>query len=330
MLVVCLLVAACTGSDPAPVGHDETSEETSGPRLPSLSVHGAGEGTIWLLAGPEPISANVFRIAAGTGQVRQVTSNPKGHGISWLSASKAGVVVADARTGTDRVGMLSQTGQVTPIHTGDPDTTRAFTPALAPDGTVAFARAVYPLESGVPMVPGSSSGSVAPSPGRVAPVWELVVAPPGSGPVTVVHHGDTDVAAPAWGPGMALAFVESPGTHDPGVRPQVLIQRDRSAPVVRFDVALDKVGSLAWGPHEAVPLAVTDGERATVLLDLETRTQRRLPAGWVGLCWSPHGRQLLVARGADLGLVAADKPTQVVEVGRLDVGSAFGCGWVGE
>jgi len=317
-----LLVASCTS------GH---APSDGGSRVTGLPAPGVDHGTLWLLAGSTPTSANVFRVRLANGRVEQVTRNAEGRGISWLSASPRGIVVADGSRGTDRIGVLNpRDGRITPLDTGDERTTTWYTPAISPDGAVAFARAVWPgISQNGPPPPEPTPKSAAPRP-RDPPTWELVVSEPGRQTLAVVYRARPTLAAPVWGTGGALAFIESPGMQGRDVQPSVrVLDRDRQ-PSAAYPLPLSHASSLAWSSNDGTPLAATDGTGSTVLLNVRDGTTRVLPAGWVGLCWSPSGDRLLVGQGARLGLVSVTRPHEVAELGRFDRGQVYQCGWVDE
>ncbi|HEX6682352.1 MAG TPA: hypothetical protein VF062_06130 [Candidatus Limnocylindrales bacterium] len=325
LIAAWLLAASCT-SGHAPPSNDGSKDGTV---LTGLGSAGAGSGTIWLLAGPAPQSANIFRLTLSDRRVEQVTRNAQGHGISWLSASRAGIVVADASTGADRIGVLDTGGgRVTPLQTGDELTTTAYTPAISPDGAIAFARAMWPTgPPGGRRQASPASTSAVPGPGA-KPVWEIVVTDPGRKNLTVAHQAEPALAAPAWGPRGGLAFIESPGVQGGDSHPKVYVLNGDRRPAGSFRAPLGKASSLLWGQNEGMPLAVTDGVGSTALLDTRDGSSRPLPNGWVGLCWNPTGDRLLVGQGSRLALVATTKPEEVIDVGRFGGGNLYGCGWI--
>ncbi len=78
--------------------------------LPLKTLHRLPAGVFYLLAGrPNAYSANIWELTS-SGQEVQLTHNRVGFGISWLSASRAGVVMADASNGVDELARLTAHG----------------------------------------------------------------------------------------------------------------------------------------------------------------------------------------------------------------------------
>jgi hypothetical protein len=284
---------------------------------------------LWLLAGPNPTSANVFRVKIDGGAIAQETHNKAKFGVSRLSASETGVAVANASDGTDRLGMLDN-GRFVPLNLGDPATMREYTPAISPDGAIAFVRAVYPPRSPSPEPSARTEPPVVvtPRPGSEEPSWEIVVRSPHDGSLRVLHHGTVSVTAPVWGPDGALAYLEIPYARGKPPRATVHVL-DRAGQEIRsYDVNRESSGAwLVWGTATRTPLALADTNWG-ILFDMQTGAQTALPAQWTPQCWSPDGSSMLVARGTQLGLVRADRPAQATELGRFPSGNLYGCSWV--
>ena len=70
--------------------------------LPGGTARKLPGGVYYLLAGRTLGSLNVWEVRPGRA-VTQLTRNSSGHGVDALAASSAGIVLADATDGTDRL-----------------------------------------------------------------------------------------------------------------------------------------------------------------------------------------------------------------------------------
>src|SRR5579859_7379916 len=110
-----------------------------GPPVPAPTLRRLPAGIFYVLAGrPNIYSANIWEITR-SGQQVQLTHNRVGYGVSWFSASRAGVVMADASNGADELARLTAHGaQWLPAgHTRQPEI-GGQTPQIADDGEITY------------------------------------------------------------------------------------------------------------------------------------------------------------------------------------------------
>lgn len=232
------LLSACTGHDTGRVGIE----------LDGFAEHGLGGGAVWLLAGLVANQASVYRVDPKTHRVDRVASDPLG--ITSLSASKAGVVLSDAITGREVPSAIVD-GQVEPLRTGKPSLTSAYTPSIAPDGRIAFARVVYP---------------------DTQPAQGERRARDDAEPSLTEPEPDT-----RWEP-----VVEAGGTNDA----RIVIVDDNGKRHGRVEVpTIERVGGVDWSTQPGSPLAGSQaGGGDGALANPVTGRHVPLPKGWNPRC----------------------------------------------
>lgn len=283
------------------------------------------DGSLYLLVGP-PGSGNVWRLDLAAKSARQLTHNNNQDGVSWIAASPAGLVLADAATGVDVVSVYKG-------NKSQPLAGHGGTPAISPSGQVAFIE--------VPDVVGNTG----PQQWRIA-----VVTAPGQTPETYYEQPGPDMGALAWGPQNQLAVISAPGPRadpttsaEPNVAnsaspagspaaasaaPAVLILDAHGKIESRITPSFAAIGFLAWSPA-APALAVGGITGQSELVDVSNGHTTALPAGWTPECWSPDGQSLVVTRGNDLGVVRIASPHSVHTVETMTPDAPVtGCSWL--
>lgn len=248
-----LLVASCSGSPSAQ--HRRASSKAA-----AVSVYRAlGSGTLYLLSG-DPALGQVLEMQVRARKTRGLTS-----GMSWISASSRGLVLADDRSG-EGVFAVYHDGRVIDQPAG-----HVVTAAINDTGAVAYAEIPY---SGGP--------------------WRLIVQPPESGHGTLLYRQALDIGDFVWGPDHQLAMVSGITNGTPAV---IVLS---SAGKVEANLTAGLAGgiTIAWGVR-APGIAVGEYNRNT---DTFVRgqffrlsgTHQPLPAGWAPGCWNPAGTRLLM------------------------------------
>lgn len=305
-----LLVVGCTGGSPTPPGPTPTALEPTASADVELDVHPPDHpGTaLYILAGPAPLSYDVYRLLPETGQAERLTWNPPGLGISHVSAAGEQVVLADARTGQDELVRWEAGGRtVLPGEAGS----RGFAPQLHPDGRLLHLRLV-----------------VDPEQPNIDREFEVVVREHPTAPARVVYRDTTNLFA-TWGPDGSVAVAVLPGRGMPDEPSRLLLVDPGTSETVPLS------GEPGWSSiyllgHPGSPyLTVVDPRQAaTGFLHTGTGEWAPVPLGWVGLCPDPSGAAVLVARGQTLGLVSPTTPDQVRVVGQILVGTVGLCSWI--
>jgi hypothetical protein len=256
-----LLTSACSAGTTAP-----TRDSHAG-----VHVTGLTGQTLYLLVGPAAFSANVWRVPLAGGSPSQITHNREQFGVSWLSASPAGVVVADARTGIDNLGVLkANTVSLLPDgHVGGP--------AISDTGQIAYVR---PPEVVNPTGPAFFTLEVKPSLDRQSAVLYEQRAPALGNPVWIANG----------------AIAVSSGEPAPAGRPassgDVLILDGNGRVLARWTLRGIAAPFALVGRQSARSIAAVGFDNTALLLDPATGAQSPLPGHWRPLCWSPDGMTL--------------------------------------
>jgi hypothetical protein len=266
----------------APVG----AAATPGP-IPAAAVRHLPPGVFYLLAGRRISDTNVWQVGPG-GRETQLTHNPPGFGISAFAASRAGIILADARYGVDDLARWTRRGAswLRPRHAR-----KGFilgsVPDVGTDGRITYET----MPVGVTKVQGFTIWSRRSFTGRQEAVFKR----------------RADPGNPALGPRDQIAIV--------GVgRKQVIIVSRRGkvrSLRTRFSLGYPPV----WG-ERAPALAVSFKAHAAELFFPGGRREQ-LPGGWHPLAWSPAGGKLLMQSGAALGIWSMSAPRQVVAIGKV-------------
>jgi hypothetical protein len=298
ILALVLAVTSCTTQHP---GRQQSP-------IPAGLLTTLRGGTVYLLIGP-PASANLWLADHAHPAGERLTANPPGLGISWASASAAGLALADARTSVDVVSSYHD-HRVQPL----PAAQGGSVPAINPSGAIAYIG-----------IPGAASGH-GPDTWRV----ELTAAH-GSPSRTLYQQPRPDLGAMAWGPDDQLAVVSS-SCHGTS---QILILDSRGRVRTRLHADLASFCFLAWntsapglaiGSNPGLALTGT-GARAEMLTTSGKQTM--IPPGWLPMCWNPDGTTLLVAHGSTIGLWRPNAPAHISPLGTTGrFGPLNGCSWL--
>lgn len=310
MSLMGLLVAGCTTGSPPPSGPTPHAPEptanadvTFDLRLPDHP-----DTALYILAGPAPLSYDVYRVIPETGQVERLTWNPPGFGISHVSATDDQVVLADARTGQDElVTWEADRRTALPMAAGS----RGFAPGLHPDGRLLHLQLVAHAE-----------------PPHADRTFEVVVRAHPTAPARVVYQSTTHLSA-TWGPDGRIAVAVLPGREQPDGPSRLLLVDPETTDTTPLRGYPDWSSIYLVGHPDSPYLTVVNPRQAaTGFLHTGTGEWAPMPPGWVGLCPDPSGHSVLVTRDQTLGLVSPTDPDQVHVVGQIHAGSVGLCSWI--
>jgi hypothetical protein len=257
----------------------------SGRPLPAGTAARLPAGAYYLLAGRTLGSLNVWEVGPGRA-VAQLTHNRPGHGIDALAASAAGIIVADAADGFDRLARWTGHGLSWLRHDLRGPIIQGSSPDIRGNGTVGYV--TPPTESGVHRVADFA-------------IWTQ---PSFTSRATVVYRQRRPMDGPVFGPHGQIAIEGWTGPQG-SRRPSVLIYRDGQ--VTTLSTGVSAIPSLlAWG-RRAPALAVAFPAHRAELLFPDARRQP-LPRGWQPLAWNPSGTQLLMQSATALGIWSAAAP----------------------
>lgn len=292
-----LVLAACQAQGPGAGGPAE-GEVSGGTPAVGLWAEGpvALDGALYVLTGPDPYSGNVLEARLPDGDLRPLTANPPGYGISAMAASDAGLALATAENGSDQLRVIARG------HSALWGRAAASIPAIDARGRVLVAR---PTDTG----------------------YAIDLYEPGRARRTVLRN-DPDAPAAVWGPGASVLVIGP--TEGGGGGGSMVEERDLTGRLVRRVGPLDDyVGLLASPYPDRQPVtAVRPGATRSgfVLGDDLTRTTA-IPSDWSIGCWNPPGTALLVTKGTSVGLWRPARPRQVTVVGASTV-PISGCAWL--
>lgn len=269
----------------------------SGRPLPAGTAARLPAGCYYLLAGWTLRGLNVWEVGPGQA-VTQLTHNPPGRGVDALAASAAGIILADASDGTDRLAQWTHHGPVWLRHRDRGPYIRGSSPDLGASGTVGY------------VTPPSGSGS------RRDADFAIWTQPSFTSRATLVYRQRRPLDGPVFGPHGQIAIEGWTGPQD-ARRPSVLIYQ--GGHVTTLSTGVSAIPALvAWGRRAPALAVAFPAHRAELLFPDGTR--RPLPAGWQPLAWNPSGSQLLMQSNTALGIWSAATPGQVRTVGLITPG----------
>jgi hypothetical protein len=279
-----------------------TKGQAANPPFPSNAYDKLHDGTLYLLVG-DPGSGNLWQIDISTHIARKVTNNRSSYGVSWISASPAGVVMADASKGVDELATL-QAGVVKTLPEG-----HVFTPAISQDGNIAYIQ-----------IPDTVN--------HIGPdTWRLTLRPTsGHSDQILYQQAAPELGSLAWGANGQVATVSAPG-HTYGKNTPELLVIDPTGKIAhRLRPDIGDLGIIAWTAN-APGIAVTGIAGTSEIITIDGK-ETKLPNGWAPGCWSPDGTALLVIRNKELGLWHSATPTQVDDLGAMSAGTVQQCSWL--
>lgn len=272
------------GGNPPRAGNSLPLPEATARRLPA--------GVFYLLAGPNPLSCNVWEVSR-SGKETELTHNRPNFGISSFGASRAGIVMADASTGADELVRLTAHG-IVPLpgqHLGSP--------AINRRGEIAAVR------------PPGGTGTKA--------YFYLVVKKSFSAQPQRTYRQHTPLGGLAWGPHSSAATLSSPhppGTTGPNAK---LLVVGPSGHVRVLKTGFTNLSEVVW--NERTPLlAVANWQGAGEIISL-TGVRHKLPTGWWPAAWDAAGTRLLVRKNGSpgrLGLWSSQHPARVRIIGSVN------------
>jgi hypothetical protein len=257
-------------------------------------------GTLYLLAGPNQYSTDVYRARGNLASVDRLTTTVPGLSVSWITAQDDHVVVADARQGgTDQIEALHLAR--VPALPGEVIDSRGQSPALSSTGMLAYVVPQYAPDGG-------SAGTAV-----------MVSDATGAGK-HVVYRSRADLAPTAWLPGGRLAVLERPE-----VRARLIIDPGRGDQRT-IDPGVPEAFVMQANAAGAFVVAGRSGRLAIVSA---TGRRKLIHSPWFALCWSPDGGSILVSRGSEVGLMSPQDGS-VRPLGRTDPSTTAigGAAWV--
>ena len=254
-------------------------------------------GAYYLLAGRSLGSLNVWQVGPGQA-ITQLTHDQAGHRIDALAASGAGIVLADAADGTDRLVRWTRHGPSWLRHGHHGQLIDGSSPDIRGNGTIGY------------VTPPGRSGT---DRNAKFAIWTQ---PSFTSRATIVYRQRRPLDGPVFGPHGQIAIEGWTGPQG-SRRPSVLIYQHGQ--VTRLSTGVSAIPSLvAWG-RRAPALAVAFPEHRAELL-FPDGSRRPLPSGWQPLAWNPSGTQLLMQSATALGIWSASAPARVRTVGVITPG----------
>lgn len=282
---------ACTADDR---GATPTPSRTGGSTdslVREVSADGLS-GVVYLLAGDDELTADLYSLELPSAQQRRLTSSEEQHGVSSFAAGPAGLAVASAATGSDVLTTTSAAGVRT-----DEERPGSI-PAIDDRGRVLTVR-------------GTADGIAVDLSEPTGEHRELISVPDDYGVQAV------------WGPkGTALVLT---GT-EPEERP-TRVREFAEDGTQLSERTLDGNFALVPNPYPArQPFIATQVEtRSSVLLGGSLEREQNVPDGWEGMCVSPDGRSVLVTDAARLGIWSPGGSVVPLGTASQDV---LGCQWL--
>lgn len=262
---------------------------TPGP-IPAATIRHLPRGVFYLLAGRRISNTNVWQIGPG-GRETQLTHNPQGFGISAFAASRAGIILADARYGIDDLARWTRHGAswLRPRHARK-GFIHGSVPDIGNDGRITYET----------------------MPVGVTKVQEFTIWARRSftGGQKAVYKRRADPGNPVLGPRDQIAIV--------GVGRKKVIIVSRRGKVRKLRTGFSLGYPPVWG--ERAPAIAVNFENHPAELFFPGGRREQLPGGWHLLAWSPAGSRLLMQSGTSLGIWSMSAPHQVAVIGKISRG----------
>jgi hypothetical protein len=247
------------------------------------------DGAFYMLAGSNAGSYNLWEIS-NIGNEIKLTDNRVGYGVSRFGASRAGIVMADASSGLDRIARLTGHGVVF-LKDG-----RGSAPSISSEGQICYIRPEY---------------------NKSHTFFQLVVKKSFSAAGRVIYQQRADIIGGGWGPGHAIAIIS--GGHAPhttGPKPRLMIVRQNGRASAEDTGFGNSLSNVIWR-EEAIGLAVTSWNNVGEIIS-PSGSRVRLPKGWFPAAWSPSGAELLVwGPESSIGIWQLKYPHTVRNIGKL-------------
>jgi hypothetical protein len=294
------VLTACTAAGGSPVGQRRV--------LPAGAAVRMQSGTLYLLAGPGPYSTNLWQVELPSGRSRQLTFNPPQYGVSNFSASTAGLVMGDARTGVDEVYALVH-GKARLIAGGVGDV-----PEINNAGQFAFA-----IGSGPPYKGVWAENRVVLQASFRAPYRTIFA---------TRKYSDGAVVPVSWSPdGRQIMVTESPESN---AWTRMFIVSPAGRVLRTLPTLVGDPDYLLWA-QTGLAVGWTSSPGPDEVISLSGKVLYRIPGPWVPICWNPAGTELLVGRGVgqhELALWRMSQPGRVQTLGGLPLGGLSACEWI--
>jgi hypothetical protein len=247
-------------------------------------------GVWYVLAGPNDQSANLWRLSRSAGQTEMTHNNKKDDGIDAISATEAGIVVANAASGQDTLDHVTRRG-LEKIPGG-----HGYVPIITKDGRVMFAvpdSPTYYIKSDI----------TTESKSRTVYSQRQLIGTIQSGPKDEIVF-DSNPHLP--GPGGPQQVREVTGVHQYRVIP----------------TGVSDPSNVSWSA-DAVGLAIDSYTKRGVVVMSRSHLRWSIPRGWQSVSWSPNGRELVVLRGRQIGVWPPGHAQQVHVVGSVPPGTTL-------
>jgi hypothetical protein len=289
-------LAATAAPGAAPVTADSTV-----PPVTASSARHLPPGVFYFLGGPSTFNMNLWEVTR-TGAEKELTHNSRGGPIHQFAASSAGIVLADGLYDEgDLLARLTSKGVVWLRPWRHP---REYIGGQAP-GISATGQILYMLPPAQPGAKGS----------KYFTYW---IKRSFTGRARLIYRVKLFSGGPIFGPRGQVAIIGPSGQPFPGQKPgAIIISADGH--VAELETGFTRMGyPPLWGPHaEAIEIPPAVG---TAELFFANGKREKLPAGWQPYSWNQDGNELLMLKGAAIGLWSMTRPGKVTTVGELTPG----------
>jgi hypothetical protein len=294
ILLAIATVTSCTGGGP---------QAAPGPALPARAAAALGTGVLYVDAGPDPTSTNLWQIDLPSGKALQLTHNPRQYGVSNFHASTAGLVMGDAATSVDVLDALWN-GKVIQIGDGNGDA-----PIINNQGQIANQLDPPDLNK-----PGGYFSIILRNNAHSLPR------------VIYRERRFTNLFTIDWSPdGKEMLILESPDSN----AYEILYYLTTAGRVVG-ELRLQGGPLVQWGPQGlALSNDVYARPSPNEVISPSGKVLYRIPGNWMPRCWNPAGNELLVIRQSGaVGLWKMSDPGRVHDLGNLPFGQLSQCSWL--
>jgi hypothetical protein len=286
-LLAATALIGCSGHTAhTPAG--KTAASAPGP-MPTATIRHLPPGVFYLLAGRRLATLQVWQIGPG-GRETQLTHNPPGFAISALAASRAGIILADARYGVDDLARWTRHGAswIRPPHTPG-SFIHGEAPDIRDDGQIVYE---------TPPAGRGAKGN------QDFAIW---VRRSFTGSQRIVYQRRAEPGNPVFGPHGEIAIVRH--------RVAVIISSTGKMRTLHFGAELGFYVPV-WR-DSAPALAVNFAGHTAAEFFFPSGRREQLPGGWHPLAWSPAGGELLMQSVTSLGIWSVSVPRQVAVIGKI-------------
>ena len=293
-----LLSAGCSSSATAASSARATGSSAGLP-LSRAVAERLPAGVFYVLAGTDPASYNLWQVS-NTGEEIRLTHNTTSLGISYFGASKAGIVMADAASGSDELAPLTSKGAVF-LKNGN-----GSAPQINSAGEICYSVTTYDKK-------GNTTG------------FDLLTKKSFSAPGRVIYRQKEAITGNFWGPDQSIAVLS--GSHYPGTNGPIakVFTISKSGKIATIKTGLDStLGSITWNEDGGGIGVASWADKGEVIYSGSRRYT--LPAGWSPATWNTTGTQLLAwgPGSGQIGLWSPARPHSIEVIGSLPKGVTIG------